>query len=260
VTAAAQSQSPARPGMTARARATIERGAVLRDLVSGPPLTLRRVRSDEEDLCRLCEVGSAAGPLPGDDVGLALWIRSGARVELLAAGALIAQGGPSNGREPQDGWARVTNEVLLEGDAELAAEPAAVVVCNGSQLELTTTLDLAPDSFLSWRELIVLGRSGEPSGSAVLRWRVRRAGRSVLRQTIDLRVGGLSRWPGMLAGGRVLASALVTGPKVRAETSVADQTAVVQRIDAKTALACVLDSDAASADVRLNDLLGRIIA
>ena len=57
-----------------------------------PPLTLRQIRSDDGGTCALCVVGTAAGPLAGDDLALDLTLRPGAVATLQAAGAGLAQG------------------------------------------------------------------------------------------------------------------------------------------------------------------------
>ena len=61
-------------------------------------------------------------------------------------------------------------------------------------------LELALDAgaAVEWRELVVLGRTGEPPGQATLRWDVTRLGRPVLRELTDLSEARL-RSPG--AGG-----------------------------------------------------------
>jgi urease accessory protein len=76
----------------ARSRAVVHPGGRLAGLSCQPPLTLRQVLAEEPGTCALCLVGSAAGPLPGDDLALVLEVAPGARATLQAAGASIAQG------------------------------------------------------------------------------------------------------------------------------------------------------------------------
>jgi hypothetical protein len=52
----------------ARTEAVIEPGGVLGKLSCEPPLTLRQVGSDQVGCCELRQVGTAAGPLAGDDL------------------------------------------------------------------------------------------------------------------------------------------------------------------------------------------------
>ena len=54
--------------MIARTTAVIEPGGVLGELACAPPLTLRQVHG--EGRCELRLVGTAAGPLAGDDLSI----------------------------------------------------------------------------------------------------------------------------------------------------------------------------------------------
>ncbi|SOD71121.1 urease accessory protein [Jatrophihabitans sp. GAS493] len=222
--------------LQAAASATVAAGGRLIDVVSAPPLTLRRVFSEEPDVCALCLVGSAAGPLPGDNLLLSLEIGDGARASLIAAGATIAQGRAASSPRP----ASVRTLVTLGEAAALDADPGALIVCAGSQVDVTLEIDLEPTSTLIWRELLVLGRSGEPAGSATLRWNVTRGGEPLLRQFLDLSDPRLLVWPGMLAGQRTVLTELRVGPDVVAETFVHSATDVTQRVADRATLRTTL--------------------
>jgi urease accessory protein len=237
--------------MISTSTAVVERGGVLRSVQSRPPLTIRQLRGEPSELCQLCLVGSAAGPLPGDRVGLQLRLGIRARARLTSTGASLAQG---NG-----GYGRLSSYVELAEDAELIAEPAPVIACAGSSVEVRLDLRLAATSTIRWRELLVLGRHDEPAGSAVLDWRMDRAGWPVLRQRLELADPALLSWPGLLAGGRVLAAALISGPEIAARTIVDSPTAVCQPIDPHTALLTVLDTEAALAEPRLDQLQKQLL-
>ena len=106
---------------------------------------------------------------------------------------------------------------------------------------------LGAGAAVQWRELIVLGRTGEPPGQATLRWDVTRLGRPVLRQFVDLADPELMAWAGLTARRRVLACALVADPASAPRTVAASPAAVAQRVDDHTLLVTVLDDDAARA-------------
>ena len=237
--------------MIARTTAVIEPGGVLGALACAPPLTLRQVHGP--GLCgqRRCElrlVGTAAGPLAGDDLSLRLELRAGARATLRATGASLAQGRGHRG-------AAVAGSLSIRADlaegSDLVADPGALVVCQGSRVDVRLDLRLGADAAVDWRELIVLGRTGEPAGQATLRWDVTRLGRPVLRQFADLSLG-------LTAGRRVLACALIAGPALAPRTVVASPVAVAQRVDDHTLLVTVLDDDAARATRQLGDLCDRV--
>ena len=105
------------------------------------------------------------------------------------------------------------------------------------------SIDLAADAAVEWRELIVLGRTGEPPGAATLRWDVTRAGRPVLRQFVDLADPWLAAWRGMANGARVLATTLLSDPSIEARTIVHSTTAVTAKLDDSTTLRTALGND-----------------
>ncbi len=232
--------------MIARTTAVVEPGGVLGELACAPPLTLRQVYGAEcggRGRCELRLVGTAAGPLAGDDLSLRLELRAGARATLRATGASVAQGRGRNGA------AVLSVRADLAEGSDLIADPGALVVCQGSRVDVRLDLRLGAGAAVDWRELIVLGRTGEPAGRATLRWDVTRLGRPVLRQFADL---------GLTAGRRVLACALIAGPALAPRTVVASPVAVAQRVDDHTLLVTVLDDDAARATRQLGDLCARV--
>ena len=121
-------------------------------------------------------------------------------------------------------------------------------------MDVRLELALGAGAAVEWRELIVLGRTGEPAGRATLRWDVTRLGRPVLRQFVDLDPGPEA---GLTARRRVLACALIAGPALAPRTVVAGPLAVAQRVDDHTLLVTVLDDDAARATRQLDDLCAR---
>ncbi|MGX7681420.1 urease accessory protein UreD [Jatrophihabitans sp. DSM 45814] len=235
--------------MKSRSVAMVDPGGVLRTVSCSPPLTVRQVRVDDPTVCGICLVGSAAGPLAGDDVEFELTVANHGRANVVAAGASIAQG--RSGGSP----ARLRTQVSVGDFAELDATPAPVIVSDGSFVRIELDFQLAATAKVRWRELLVLGRSGERSGAALLSWKVDRGGAPLLRQRIDLSERWRFEWPGMLSGQRVLATALVTGPDVEAQTVILDSTAVAQQVDEHTALLTVLASSATDAEFRLDQLL-----
>ncbi len=226
----------------------VEPGGVLGDLACAPPLTLRQVHSEVAGRCELRLVGTAAGPLAGDDLSVSLRLRAGARATLRATGASLAQGRPGGGP------AELSIRADLGEGSDLVADPGALIVCHGSRVNVRVGVALAAGAAVDWRELIVLGRTGEPPGKATLRWDVTRAGRPLLRQLVNLADPALTGWAGLTAGRRVLACAFVAGPSVTPRTVVASPVAVAQRLAGGALLVTVLGDDAAGATRELADL------
>jgi len=166
-------------------------------------------------------------------------LRPWARATLGAAGASVAQGG--------GGERTLAIRADLGQGADLIAEPGVLVACAGSRIEVRVEITLGAGAAVDWRELIVLGRTGEPAGQATLRWDVTRGGEPVLRQFADL-------GPALYRGGRVLACALISDPAASMRTAVESAVAVAQRLNDHTVLVSVLEDDAARAVRRLGVL------
>jgi urease accessory protein len=231
----------------ARTAAVVEPGGVLGELSCAPPLALRQVYGDIPGRLELRLVGTAAGPLAGDDLSLSLRLRPGARATLRAAAASLAQGN-------NQGASTLSVRADLGDGADLFADPGALIVCHGSRVDVRLRVTLGRDATLEWRETIVLGRTGEPAGAATLRWDVTRLGRPVLRQFVDLADPAWTAWPGLTAGRRVLACALIADPAATPRTVVASPTAVAQRLADQALLVTVLGNDAAAANQELEEL------
>jgi urease accessory protein len=251
---------PRRPpaGVIARTAAVIEPGGVLGELACEPPLTLRQVHSDIRGCCELRLVGTAAGPLAGDDLSISLQLRAGAHASLRATGASLAQGRGCRETSDRDGRGSGAARLAIRADLAdrscLVADPGPLIVCAGSRVHVRVELALGAGAAVEWRELIVLGRTGEPPGAVTLGWDVTRQGRPVLRQFTDLGDEALTGWAGLTAHRRVLACALIADPAAVARTAVASATSVAQRVDDQTLLVTVLHDDAAAALSELDGL------
>jgi urease accessory protein len=239
--------------MIARSRAVAAPGGRLTELACQPPLTLRQIAAARPGVCALCLVGTAAGPLAGDDLTLRLEVLAGASASLQATGAAIAQGrtgGPASSLRLQ---------AVLGADASLRADPGALIVRAGGRIAAHVEIELGAHAQLEWHELIFLQNPrGAACPAAALRWDVTREGVPLLRQLIDLTSAESFRDAFMLAGRRVLASVLLSGKAVRGQTIVARPTAVAQQLAEDAVLITVLATDAATAQREAANLCGRV--
>lgn len=234
--------------MISHSRAVVAAPAHLEVLACTPPLTLRRIYDDDDGMCALCLVGTAAGPLAGDDLTLSLHLRAHARARLTATGAMIAQGRTDGLRST------VRTRVSLDTGAQLTADPGPLIVCAGARVDLGVRIDLAADAVVSWRETIVLGRAGAPAGAATIKWDVTVAGTPLLRQLLDLSDAGAQRSPSLFAGATVMTSELLVAPTIRARTVVASSRAAAQQLSDHGVLLTVLGDDAATVANQLDAL------
>ena len=124
------------------------------ELRSEPPLTLRRTGPYRVHL-----VGSAAGPLRGDELRLSVHVGPSARLELRGLGAMLALGGDA----PP---ATLTFDVRVEDGGTLHARLPPTILATDSLLHTSLRVELAETARLLWSEVTVLGRHAEPGGAA----------------------------------------------------------------------------------------------
>lgn len=253
------------PGMVARAALTVERRAspaggrtVATVLRSAPPLTLRRTgdRGDRGDRLTVHLVGSAAGPLGGDDLGLEVGVGPGARLDVRSVAAALAYPGPT-GRP-----SHLAVTATVEAGAALSWRPEPTVLVAGCDHRGTTRVSLAAGATLVWQEVVVLGRHSEAPGSLLQRLRVDAGGRPFLRN--DLAVG--PRWPASLgpAGvhdARALGTAVLVGAMPDLACSgvldtVAGARAAVLPLAEGAAMVSVLGPDATTVIAALDAVIG----
>ncbi|MDQ2758173.1 MAG: urease accessory protein UreD, partial [Actinomycetota bacterium] len=87
------------------------------------------------------------------------------------------------------------------------------VVCDGAQVERSTTVDLGTGAVVVLRELLVLGRTGEAGGRLHTTTRVAQAGPLLVE---DLPLDGSEPRVGVLGGARVLETVSVLGRRAAA--------------------------------------------
>ncbi|MCD9594685.1 urease accessory protein UreD [Streptomyces sp. 8ZJF_21] len=192
-----------------RVRAEVDgRGGIaLPVLVGDGPLALRRTRSVVDGEARVTVVGAMSAPLGGDRIALEVTAGPGARLRIGSAAATIALPGRSAG--PAHYEIRLT---VADG-ATLRWLPEPLISAHGSDLRMTTRVELAPTARLVLREEQILGRTGESPGHLATRLTVHRAGRPLLDQ--ELAYGpGAPGWDGgaVLGGHRAVGQLLVVDP------------------------------------------------
>jgi urease accessory protein len=183
-------------------------GTALPVLESDGPLALRRTRGSGAE-ARVMLVGAMSGPLGGDHFTVAADIQEGARLRVGSAAATIALPGQTKGE------ARYDVRLTVADGAELHWLPEQLISVGGSDLYVTTRIDLGVTSRLVLREEQVLGRVGEEPGRLSSRLVLRVAGRTVLDQELACGPGAPGGWdgPGVLAGHRAVGQLLVVRPE-----------------------------------------------
>ncbi|WP_327313287.1 urease accessory protein UreD [Streptomyces sp. NBC_01235] len=183
-------------------------GTALPVLESDGPLALRRTRGTGGE-ARVMLVGAMSGPLGGDRFAVEADVGSGARLRVGSAAATIAL--PGQGKDEAHYDVRLT----VAGDGELDWLPEQLISAKGSDLFVTTRVDLDAGARLVLREEQVLGRVGEEPGRLTSRLVVRVAGRVVLDQELACGPGAPGGWdgPAVLAGQRAVGQLVVVRPE-----------------------------------------------
>jgi urease accessory protein len=229
----------------ARARVVAERAGgrtVLRALESAAPLTLVPRRGPGPVTVHL--VGSAAAPLGGDDLHLAVEVGPGAELVLAGVAATVVLPGPR--AEPS----RAAVDIRVDDGGSLHYAPEPTVVTARALHTASLRAELSGAARLRCRETLVLGRTDEPSGRLVSDWHVVRDEVALLRQRLTVGDPTLDASPAGLAGHRVLATELRVGdPDISSPVS-GDWWSLVPLAHGAT-LATALAHDAVTAGRRL---------
>lgn len=151
-----------------------------RVLADGPALAVRRTGPSRGPCAQVHLVGTAAGPMGGDEVEVGVVLGPGARLEVLGVASSVILPGRHQARS------RLHLDLEVAAGAELVCALPVVVVTGRAEHAVTTTARLAGDARLRLVDAVRLGRHGEPGGW----WRgsldVTRDGAPLLRQTTSL--------------------------------------------------------------------------
>jgi len=189
--------------------------AVLRE---ESPLLLRRTgpAGADADVVTVHLVGGAAGPLPGDELRLDVEVGPGARLEVRSVAASLALPG-----RPGAAASRLEVHATVAAGATLRWLPEPLIAAAGCRHLVRTDVRVAEGGALVWRDDLVCGRHGEPSGSVHTDVTIRYAGSTLYRH--QLAVGPQAPgWSGAavlgssgatpLGGGRAVGSVIFAGP------------------------------------------------
>ncbi|MFG2632470.1 urease accessory protein UreD [Streptomyces sp. NPDC048362] len=190
------------------ARADGRGGTSLPVLDGEGPLAPRRTRASGPG-AKVMVVGAMSGPLGGDRLTLTARVEEGARLHVGSAAATIALPGQAKGE------ARYDVRLDVADGGELHWLPEQLISAGGSDLRITTRVELGAGARLVLREEQVLGRAGEEPGRLTSRLTVRIAGRTVLDQELACGPGAPGGWdgPAVLAGHRAVGQLVVASPE-----------------------------------------------
>lgn len=194
------------------ARADGRGGTALPVLEGEGPLALRRTRASG-DGARVMLVGAMSGPLGGDRFAVEAEVGEGARLHVGSAAATIALPGQAKDE------ARYDVRLDVSGGGELRWLPEQLISAQGSDLYVSSRVELRSGARLVFREEQVLGRVGEQPGRLTSRLTVRLDGRPLLDQELSCGPGAPGGWdgPAGLGGHRALGQLVVVRPEFESE-------------------------------------------
>ncbi|WP_189184641.1 urease accessory protein UreD [Streptomyces albiflavescens] len=187
-------------------------GTSLPVLEGNGPLALRRTRADGTE-ARVLLVGAMSGPLGGDHFTVETEVGEGARLHVGSAAATIALPGQNKGE------AHYGVRLHVADGGELRWLPEQLISAGGSDLYVSSRIELDEGARLVFREEQVLGRVGEEPGRLTSRLAVRLGGRPLLDQELACGPGAPGGWdgPAVLAGLRALGQLVVVRPEFETE-------------------------------------------
>lgn len=123
-------------------------------------------------------VGTAAGPLGGDEVQIAIRLGPGAGLDVRSVGATIVQPGL------REAASDLRLQLQIGDDAQLNVALEPTVVIHRAEHRAVTEVELAGAGQVRLLEQVLLGRSGEPGGTWTGSTRATRDGWPLLSHTV----------------------------------------------------------------------------
>lgn len=149
-----------------------------------------------DDRCRLGLLATTGLLLGGDEVEIEIVLGPGARLELSDVAGTVAY----HGRGRAASW---HTRIEVAPGARLVYRGEPFVVADGAEVDRGLELDLAAGACAAVRETLVLGRSGERGGQVTARTAIRRCGRDLLVEELELGPDTYGL-PGLLGDSRVV--------------------------------------------------------
>jgi urease accessory protein len=167
-------------------------------------------------------VGAAAGPLGGDDLALDIDVGPGSHLVLRSAAGVLLLPGPHGGTSTM----RISARVGAGGRLDYGPQPTVAAAHCDHQAR--AVLELGAGATLRWREEIVLGRYGEPSGHCASRLDITQSGVPLYRGELIVGSPETDASAAVLGGAAAVGSAVLVDPaREQSAAAVGDGLAVM---------------------------------
>ena len=174
----------------------VDRGGV-RGLRPGARLSPRVLA--RRPVVRAALVPIQAGPLDGDRDVVRLHVGAGATLVVVPIAATLALPGAS----------RLELDATVEAGGRLLLDDGPLIVAAGARVTRRTRLDLGPGALAAVREVVVLGRAGEPPGAIDSELRATLDGRPLLHDALR----GTDPYVALAPGHRVAGTIALLGER-----------------------------------------------
>jgi urease accessory protein len=152
-----------------------------------------------------------AGPLDGDHDVVRLYVGAGATLVMVPIAATLALPGAS----------RIELHATVEAGGRLLLDDAPLIVAAGAAVERRARIELAAGATAVVRDVVVLGRAGEPPGVLDSELRVTLDGRPLLHDALRVGPSRADAHVALPPGHRVAATIALLGARDPAEPELA---------------------------------------
>jgi urease accessory protein len=209
ITTITRTEAPAAPRDEPSAAILAVDGGGVRGLRQGARLAPRVLA--RRPVVRAALVPVQAGPLDGDHDVVRLHVGAGATLVMVPIAATLALPGAS----------RLELHATVEAGGRLLLDDAPLIVAAGAAVERRTRIELAAGAVAAVRDVVVLGRAGEPPGALDSELRATLGGRPLLHDALRLDPRHDDAHVALPPGHRVAATIALLGERDPAEPELA---------------------------------------
>ncbi len=187
----------------------VRAGGAVAELRRGPRLAPRILGRDAAGALRAAFVPTQAGPLAGDRDRVRIVVGAGAVLVVEPVAATLALPGAER--------TLLELELVVRSGGRLVLDEGPLIVAAGATVRRRCAVQLDAGAVALLREVVVLGRDGEPPGTLDAVLRVTYDGAALLHDALRLGPGGGDAHVALAPGHRVVATVCMLGERPPAD-------------------------------------------